>query len=74
LLVDNTPDLPAYFTLSAGDNEPGFNNATQRLAEALTAAGRPTTVHIVAGNHVPENWAAGLALVLADIMQALGDK
>lgn len=74
LLVDRQPNLPAYFTLSAGDNEPGFSNATHRLAESLTAAGRPTTVHVVAGNHVPENWGAGLALVLADIMQALGDK
>lgn len=74
LLVDKEPNLPAYFTLSAGDNEPGFSNATHRLAESLTNAGRPTTVHVVAGNHVPENWGAGLSLILADIMQALGDR
>jgi enterochelin esterase-like enzyme len=72
LLVDNNPNLPAYFVMSAGDNEPGFSNATHRLAQALTVAGRPTEVYVVAGNHVPENWEAGLALVLADIMAALG--
>lgn len=71
LLVDNGQNLPAYFIMSAGDNEPGFSNATHRLAQALTDAGRPTEVHVVAGNHVPENWEAGLALVLADIMNAL---
>lgn len=71
LLVDSSEPLPAYFTLSAGDSEPGFSNATHRLAQALTEAGRPTVVHVVAGDHVPENWRAGAALVFADIMQAL---
>jgi enterochelin esterase-like enzyme len=71
LLVDNSTNLPAYFTLSAGDSEPGFSGATHRLAEMLTEAGRPTDVHVVAGDHVPENWGAGLALILADIMLTL---
>jgi enterochelin esterase-like enzyme len=71
LLVDNSMNLPAYFTLSAGDSEPGFSGATHRLAQALTDAGLPTEVHVVAGDHVPENWGAGLALILADIMTAL---